>query len=322
VHSHSHSHAHATGSVLRWSTVVTVIFVVIELIAGFRAHSLALISDAGHNFTDALALLLAWFGLYLESKPADESKTYGYHRGGVLAAFVNALTLIALSLFILYESASRLRHPEPVEANVMLGIAILGLLMNGGIMLALSSARNRDVNIRGAFLHMLGDALGSVAIIAGAIIIRLTGFEQADPLLSILIALLIVWTAWDIVRESLDILLEGLPTGMSLSDVEKAIEAVDGVLDVHDLHIWSLGSSTRALSCHVLIEDIPPSASDAVLRRVNTMLAERFQVHHTTVQFEHMSCAISENGCAIPVSEDSHEHHHHAHDHDHEHHHH
>lgn len=321
MHSHAHSHDHGTGNVLRWSTVITVAFVVIELVAGIRAHSLALISDAGHNFTDALALLLAWFGLYLESKPADESKTYGYHRGGVLAAFVNALTLIALSLFILFESVVRLRHPEPVAADVMLAVAVLGLLMNGGIMIALRNARDRDVNIRGAFLHMLGDALGSIAIIAGALIIRYTGFQQADPLLSILIALLIVWSARDIIRESLDILLEGLPTGMSLADVETAIEAVEGVLDVHDLHIWSLGSNTRALSCHVLIEDIPPSASDAVLRRVNTMLADRFHVHHTTVQFEHMSCAISENGCAIPVSEDSHEHHH-EHPHDHEHHHH
>ena len=310
MHSHAHSHTHATGSVLRWSTVVTVVFVVIELVAGIRAHSLALISDAGHNFTDALALLLAWFGLYLESKPADETKTYGYHRGGVLAAFVNALTLIALSLFILFESIVRLRHPEPVAAGIMLAVAGLGLLMNAGIMLALSSARHRDVNVRGAFLHMLGDALGSIAIIAGALVIRYTGFQQADPLLSILIAALIVWTARDIVRESLDILLEALPRGMSLADVETAIEAVEGVLDVHDLHIWSLGSNTRAMSCHVLIEDIPPSASDVVLRRVNAMLADRFHVHHTTVQFEHMSCAISENGCAIPVSQEPHEHHH------------
>jgi cobalt-zinc-cadmium efflux system protein len=286
----------------------------VELIAGIKAHSLALLSDAGHNFTDALALLLAWFGVYLESKPADESKTYGYHRGGVLAAFVNALTLLALSGWILFESAGRLRHPEPVAANVMLVVAALGLLLNGGIMLALWQARHRDVNIRGAFVHMLGDALGSIGIIAGAIVIRYTGWEQVDPVLSILIALLIVWTAWDIVRETLDILLEGLPRGLKLAEIEGAMQAVQGVLDVHDLHVWCLGSSTRALSCHVLIEDIPPSASDAVLQRLNHMLADRFHVYHTTVQFEHMSCAISENGCAIPVSQD-HEHHHHHHEH-------
>jgi cobalt-zinc-cadmium efflux system protein len=316
VHSHAHSHGRATGRVLRWSLAATAVFVGVELVAGIQAHSLALLSDAGHNFTDALALALAWFGVYLEAKPADESKTFGYHRGGVLAAFVNALTLVALSAWILFESAGRLRHPEPVSAGVMLWVAILGLVLNGSIMLALRHARHHDVNIRGAFVHMLGDALGSIAIIGAAIAIRYTGWLQVDPLLSIVIALLIVWTAWDIIRETLDILLEGLPRGMTLADVAGAMQAVEGVLDVHDLHIWSLGSSTRALSCHVLIQDIPPSASDAVLQRLNGMLAERFHVYHTTVQFEHMSCAISENGCAIPVSQDTHRHH------DHEHHHH
>jgi len=315
VHSHGHTHTSATGSVLRWSLAATIVFVGIELFAGIRAHSLALISDAGHNFTDALALLLAWFGVYLGSKPADERHTYGYHRGGVLAAFVNALTLVAISAWILWESADRLRHPEPVAAGVMLAVAALGLAMNGAIMLALRSASHNDINIRGAFVHMLGDALGSAAIIAGAIAIHYTGWERADPVLSILIAILIVWTAWDIIRESLSILLEGLPRGMKLNDVDAAMRSVEGVLDVHDLHIWSLGSSTRALSCHVLIEDVPPSASDAVLKRINGMLAERFHVYHSTVQFEHVSCAISENGCAIPVSLDSH-----THDHDHEHH--
>ena len=317
MHSHAHSHGHATGKVLVWSLAATVTFVAVEVIAGIRAHSLALLSDAGHNLTDALALLLAWFGLYLESKPADESKTYGYHRGGVLAAFVNALTLMALSAWILFESVGRLRHPEPVAPDVMLAVAALGLLMNGSIMLALWGARRRDVNLRGAFVHMLGDALGSIGIMVGALAIRITGWLQVDPALSILIALLIVWTAWDIVRESLDILLEGLPSGMTLADVAGAIESVEGVLDVHDLHIWSLGSRTRALSCHVQIQDIPPSASDAVLQRVNGMLAARFHVYHTTVQFEHASCAISENGCAIPVSQHTHEHDHGNHEHQH-----
>lgn len=313
MHSHSHSHGEATGSVLCWSLAATAAFVAVELVAGIRAHSLALVSDAGHNFTDALALLLAWFGVYLESKPADEHKTYGYHRGGVLAAFVNALTLMALSAWILFESAGRLRHPEPVAAGVMMAVAALGLVVNGGIMLALRAARNRDVNIRSAFLHMLGDALGSLAIIGGGLAIRYTGWQRVDPVLSILIALLIVWTAWDIVRESLNILLEGLPRGLLFNDVAGAIKAVEGVLDVHDLHIWCLGSSTRALSCHVLIEDVPPSASDVILQRLNGMLADRFKVFHTTVQFEHMSCAISENGCAIPVSQTEHSHEPHEH---------
>jgi len=241
LHSHAHHHGESTGSVLRWSLLVTSAFVLIEIVAGIRAHSLALISDAGHNFTDALALALAWLGFYLQSKPADETKTFGYHRAGVLSAFVNAMTLVALSAWILYESVLRLSHPENVDETVMIAVACLGLLMNGGIMLALRGASHGDVNIRGAFIHMMGDALGSVAIIAGALIIRYAGWSQVDPILSILIALLIVWTAWDIIRESLNILLEGLPRGLRLCDVTSAMKATTGVLDVHDLHIWSLG---------------------------------------------------------------------------------
>jgi len=292
---------------LKWSLLATTLFVVIELVAGFKAHSLALLSDAGHNFTDALAIGLAWAANYLQTKPADESKTYGYHRAGVLSAFVNALTLAVLSLWIVYEAVLRLRAPEAVNESVMIVVATLGLAMNCGIMVALRAASRSDLNIRGAFVHMMGDALGSVAIVIGAIVIRSTGWQQVDPILSIAMALLIVYTAWDIVHEALNILLEGLPRGMRLTDVASAAKAIDGVLDVHDLHIWSLGSSTHALSCHVLIEDVPPSASDAILRRINGMLAERFAIGHTTIQFEHVSCAISESGCAIPV----HDHHHH-----------
>jgi cobalt-zinc-cadmium efflux system protein len=281
----------------------------VEVFAGWQAHSLALLSDAAHNFTDALALGLAWMGFYLQSKPADETKTYGYHRASVLSAFVNALTLVVLSAWILYESVDRLRNPQTVHENLMIAVAGLGLVLNATIMLLLRAASRNDINIRSAFIHMLGDALGSVAIIAGALVIRSTGWNRVDPLLSIAIAVLIIWTAWDIIRESLNILLEGLPRGIKLADVTASMNAVEGVLGVHDLHIWSLGSHTHALSCHVTIEDVPPSCSDAILQRLNDLLRHRFSISHTTIQFEHTSCAISQNGCAIPV----HEHHHHEH---------
>ncbi|HEY1494078.1 MAG TPA: cation diffusion facilitator family transporter [Candidatus Solibacter sp.] len=309
-HNHSHGHVHGTGNILGWSLLATSLFVLIELFAGLQAHSLALLSDAAHNFTDALAIGLAWVGLRMQTKPADETKTYGYHRASVLSAFVNALTLVALSAWILYESVLRLRNPEAVQESVMMAVAGLGLLLNGGIMLALRASSKNDINIRSAFVHMLGDALGSVAIIMGAVAIRYTGWLRVDPVLSIVIALLIVWTAWDIIRESLNILLEGLPRGIRLVDVAEAMGGVTGVLGVHDLHIWSLGSKTHALSCHVLIEDVPPSASDCILRSLNTLLEHKYGISHTTVQFEHVSCAISETGCAIPVSE---QHHHHDH---------
>ena len=300
---HSHDHGHATGNVLKWSLAATFVFVAVEVFAGFQAHSLALISDAGHNFTDGLALLLAWIGVYLDSKPADETKTYGYHRAGVLTAFINALTLVLLSGWIFYESALRLRDPQPVQTGIMMGIAALGLILNGGITWVLRQASRHDINIRAAFLHMFGDALGSAAIIAGAIVIRYTGWYQVDSALSILIGILIVWTSWGIIREALNILLEGLPSGLRLRDVTSSMRAVDGVLDVHDLHIWSLGSSTRALSCHVLIADVPPSKSDGILHQLKDMLAGRFGIGHTTVQFEHVGCAISENGCAMNAEE-------------------
>ncbi len=308
MHEHTHCHQPGTGRVLRWSLLGTALFVGVELIAGVQAGSLALLSDAGHNFTDALALLLAWFGFYLQSKPADEVKTFGYHRAGVLAAFVNALTLVGLSLWIFRESYERFRNPQPVGEITMIVVAGLGMVLNAGIMWGLRSASEHDINVRSAFLHMLGDFLGSIAIIIGALVIRHTGWEQVDPLLSVLIALLIVWTAWDIIKESFNILLEGLPRGLRLKDVASSVKEVEGVLDIHDLHIWSLGSSTHALSCHVLIADVPPSSSNAILRGINCLLAKRFQIHHTTVQFEHIGCAVSENGCVIPAASHPHEH--------------
>jgi cobalt-zinc-cadmium efflux system protein len=286
---------------LKWSLAATALFVAIEAAAGVQAGSLALLSDAGHNFTDALALLLAWFGAWVQSKPADSVKTFGYHRAGVLCAFVNALTLVALSFWIFWESYERLLQPKAVNENLMMWIAGVGLLLNGGIMWGLRTARHHDINVRSAFLHMLGDALGSIAIIAGAVAIRYTGWLQIDPILSIIIAGLIIWTAWDIIRDSLNILLEGLPRGMDLRNVIETMRGVEGVLDVHDLHIWSLGSNAHALSCHALIEDLPPSESDAILRRLNEMLGNRFHIHHTTIQFENVSCPISGNGCVIPV---------------------
>lgn len=295
------NHRLRLGRVLVASLVATVAFVVVEVAAGLKANSLALLSDAGHNFTDALALALAALGFYFESRPADEIKTYGYHRAGVLAAFVNALTLLGLAGFILWESYHRLRAPRPVDDLIMLVVAALGLALNVAIMVGLHRDQGHDLNVRAAYVHMLGDALGSIGIIAGAVLIRHLGWHVIDPILSIFIAGLIIWTAWDIVRDTLNILLEGLPRGMSLEGVAQAIRQIPGVKDVHDLHIWSLGTSTHALSCHVVIADVPPSESAPVLARLNRMLAERFDIHHTTVQFEHTDCDISLNGCTILV---------------------
>jgi len=294
------------------SLIATLAFTAFEVFAGFRSGSLALLSDAGHNFTDALALLLAAIGLYLQAKPADHNKTYGYQRAGVITAFLNAGTLILISLIIFWEAAGRILRPQRVDDRMMMWVAFAALVLNGAIMLALHSGQKGDINIRAAFIHMLGDAVGAGAIIMGAIAIRYTGWTYIDPALSIALGVLIVYTAWDIIRESLNILLEGLPRGLQLRDVTDAMGGVDGVLDVHDLHIWSLGSSTHALSCHALIEDMPPSESERILKCINHVLAS-YNIHHTTIQFEHVPCVLSDSGCHMKAGQA------HAHDHTHRH---
>lgn len=300
-HDHYHPHAHAghshlpraTGKILLASLIVTIVFVAVEAMAGWWSGSLALISDAGHNFTDAFGLVLAAAAFYLESRPGDQVKTFGYQRTGVLAAFVNALMLVGISVFILWESYQRLLDPEPIQDSIMLAVAAIGIVVNLAIAWGLGG-HGHDLNIRAAFLHQIGDALSCVGIIAGALVIRYTGWLAVDPILSIILSLVIIWTAWDIFRDSLNILLEGLPKGLNLAEVTGAICGVGGVEAVHDLHIWSLGSEARALSCHLVIADMPPSESEAILRDVNTMLGERFAIHHTTVQFEHAPCEMAE----------------------------
>ncbi len=306
---HNHGHQHGTGQILKWSFWATLLFVAIEAFAGIQANSLALISDAGHNFTDALAIALAAVGFRLQSKPADDVKTYGYHRAGVLTAFVNALTLVGISAFIFYEAWHRFVQPHHVEEWTMLWVAVAGLAVNGAIMWGLHRDKDHDLNIRAAFVHMMGDAVSSVAIIAGAIAIHFTGFEIIDPILSVLIGALIIWTAWDIIQESLNVLLEGLPRGLELKAVCESLKTLDGVIDVHDVHIWSLGSSAHAMSCHVLIEDMPPSESNAILQRINDRLCG-FHIHHTTVQFEHTKCALSDAPCNIVSAGHQHQHQH------------
>ncbi len=294
------------------SLVATLGFTAFEVFAGLRSGSLALLSDAGHNFTDALALLLAAIGIYLGSKPANHKKTYGYGRAGVITAFLNASTLILISLGIFWEAVIRLFHPQPVDDHLMMWVAVAGLCLNGGIVLMLVRGNKDDLNLKAALIHMAGDAVGAVAIIIGAIAIRYTGLIYIDPVLSIILGVFILYTASDIIRESLNILLEGLPRGIELHHVTAAMSGVEGVLDVHDLHIWSLGSSTHALSSHVLIDDMPHSTSEGILKRINEVLS-RFGIHHTTIQFEHMPCVLSDNGCRISPPEHRHDHSHHHH---------
>jgi cobalt-zinc-cadmium efflux system protein len=294
-----------TTAVLRISLAATFGYVLLTLFAGLRAHSLALLSEAGHNVSDFLALLLSFVAVYFQTRPADSERTFGYQRAGVLAAFVNAATLLVIALGIGMEAIHRLSHPVAVEPHTMMAVAAAGVVMNG-VIAALLWGVARDVNLRSAFLHMAGDTLSTAAVIAGGLGILWTGQNWIDPVLSLLIAALILWSSLGIVRETLNILLEGTPHGISIPQIRKEMGAVEGVIDVHDLHVWSLGSNSRALSCHVTIPDIPPSASAGILARLNHILKDHFHIAHTTVQFEHVGCGELE-GCVVPIEEMSRE---------------
>ncbi|MGA3082080.1 MAG: cation diffusion facilitator family transporter [Terracidiphilus sp.] len=310
----SASGASRTQSVLRFSLAATLAYVAVTFVAGLRAHSLALLSEAGHNASDFLALLLSFAAIHFQSRPADHSKTFGYQRAGVLAAFLNAATLIAISIWIAVEAVHRLSAPVAVQPRLMMIVAAAGVAMNG-VIAALLWGVARDVNLRSAFLHMAGDTLSTAAVIAGGAGILLTGRNWIDPALSLVIAALILWTSLGIVRETLNILLEGTPRGVSLAAIRSGMEAVEGVINVHDLHVWSLGSNSSALACHVTIADILPSESACILVKLNHVLKERFHIGHATIQFEHMGCEELD-GCVVPMEEmsGSHEGHHgHAH---------
>jgi cobalt-zinc-cadmium efflux system protein len=299
---HVHGNAgNRTASVLTFSLGATLIYIVVLVVAGLRAHSLALLSEAGHNLSDFLALLLSWVAVVVANRPANSSKTYGYHRAGVLAAFVNAATLVIIAFFIFYEAVQRFRSPAPVRAGLMMAVAAVGVIMNGAITLLLFRS-NRDVNIRSALIHEIGDTLSTAAVIIGGLAIMVTGQVWIDPALSFAIGVMILWSSFGIIRETLNILLEGTPRGVKLEEISAAIMKSDGVCEVHDLHVWSIGSETHALSCHIRIADIPPSESDRILRDVNDRLLQRFHIHHTTVQFEHTPCEVA-HGCVMPVAE-------------------
>jgi cobalt-zinc-cadmium efflux system protein len=284
---------------LRYSLLATFVYVLVTLVAGLRAHSLALLSEAGHNLTDLLALLLSWVAVFIQTRPPSATKTYGYHRAGVLAAFINALTLVVVAFYIFYEAAQRLNHPVEVQPKVMIWVALAGVVMNGTISWFLFRAAH-DVNIRSAFIHQMGDTLSTAAVIVGGWVILLTGRHWVDPALSIGIGVLILWSSLGIIRETLNILLEGTPRGMSLEQIVLNLNAIGGVDDVHDVHVWSIGSNNHALSCHVRIADMPLSETEDILRKMTELLARQFHIHHTTIQFENTLCTIHP-GCVVPI---------------------
>lgn len=302
--------------VLQFSMAATSLYVLATFYFGIRAHSLALISEAGHNVSDLLAILLSFVAVYFQSQPATDEKTFGYQRAGVLAAFVNALTLIVLSAWIVFAALHRFAAPIAVQPRIMMIVAAAGVLMNGAIAGVLWKFSG-DINIRSVFLHMLGDTLSTAAVIAGGVGILFTGLTWIDPVLSILIAGMILYSSVGIVRETLNILLEGTPATLRLADIRAAMQDVEGVLNVHDLHVWSLGTSSHALASHITIPEMPMSDCGAILESINCALRERFHIHHTTIQFETTGCETT-HGCSAPPLLEAvgvHDHHGHSHSH-------
>ena len=283
---HTHAHMRRPDWIVTTALVVTLVLVVIEFIAGHLAHSLALISDGWHKLTDLPTLVLAWIALYFERKPPDHQRTYGYQRAGVLAAFVNALLLVGVAVFICYEGYERILNPQPIAAKAMLVVGVAAFVINGTVSLLLTSGRS-DLNLRAVFIHNLGDALSNLALVAGAWMIQRTGQWLIDPLVAFLVSGMIVWTALGVISESTNILLESLPKGMSLERVARALLEVQGVREVHDMHIWSLGTHSHALSCHIHILDMPTSESERICQKLRDVLASDFGITHSTIQFEH-----------------------------------
>jgi cobalt-zinc-cadmium efflux system protein len=258
--SHTHTHLNDTAKQatkrLSWSLVITLAFVVVEAAAGYFANSLALLTDAAHNITDVIALGLSWFALRITIQPANARKTYGYHRAGILVALVNSTTLVLISLGIFYEAYRRFMSPPEVQTNILIGVGLIAVVINLVTALLVHRGSESDLNLRSAFVHLMGDVISTVGAVIAGVIIFFTGANWLDPFVSVLIGVLILYNSWGILRETVDILLESTPRDVDIKKMVREITEVDGVLGVHDLHVWSLTQNLRTMSAHILTEDI------------------------------------------------------------------
>ena len=304
-HGHNHSSA-LTGRRILLSICVTITFVIGEAITGYFAHSLALVSDAGHNFADALALIIAWYGIWIAQKPSTARRTFGYHRVGTLAALVNSVSLVVIALLIFWEAAHRLGQPAPVHSTPMIVVAAVAIAMNTAISLWLRRDAKKDLSVRSAYIHMVGDAISALGVVIAGVIVATTGASLADPLVSILIGMLILASSWGILKESVDVLLEAMPAGMNMTEVQETIARVHGVLAVHDLHVWTIGSGMICCSCHVMVNEQSVRSGENVLRGVNEQLRNRFGIAHTTIQVEVEGCDPNDMFCVQKIVQHHH----------------
>ncbi|HYY06464.1 MAG TPA: cation diffusion facilitator family transporter [Candidatus Limnocylindria bacterium] len=289
---HPRDPAREFGAV-RSGLAATGLLCVVELVGGWLTNSLALMSDAAHMFTDMAALGLTLFALWICSRPATETKTFGYYRAEILAALVNGVILWVIVVFIVAEAWRRLHHPPPVAGRGLLALALVGLAVNAVVALRLREHRGRSLNLRGAYLHILADLLGSFGAAAAGLVIVLTGWNAADALASGLIAALILFGSWALVREAVDVLMEAAPAHVDLEALRRALERVPGTDEVHDLHVWSLTTGRYALSAHAVV-GVDHEADDAILAAMAAICARDFHIEHVTIQIEHESRRAAE----------------------------
>src|SRR5882762_1659692 len=273
------------ASALKVALALTCVVLLVEFAGGLASHSLALLSDAGHVLTDVFALGVAWFAASQANRPADARRSYGYHRLSILAALVNSVTLIVIVLVIGYEAVRRLAHPEPIQGGIVVIAALIGIAINTFVVFGLRG-ESKSLNVRAALLHVVGDIGASGAVVVAGVVILLTGWLYIDPLLSLGIAVLIAFSAWGIVRETVNLLMEGTPREIDLAAVTEEITATELVTSMHDLHVWALSSDEMALSCHVVVGDCPLGDAEHVVRDLEQRLCERFDIGHTTIQVE------------------------------------
>jgi cobalt-zinc-cadmium efflux system protein len=307
-HDHDHGHDHSLG--MRQSPAggqkdllialsITVLMMVVEVIGGLLSNSLALLSDAGHMLTDNLALLLSFFALKFAAMPATERRTFGFYRLEILAALLNGIVLVLLSLYIIYQAYQRMIHPQPVAGTLMLVVALIGLVANIIGALFLFKHSHANLNIRGAYLHIVGDALSSVGVVIGGIIILYTGWYLIDPILSMMISVVIIYGSWSLVKESVNILLESVPAHINIETVAAEIAQVKGVREAYHIHVWTITSGVYALSAHVLIDDQPVSGCRNIVDEIKDLLSDKFNVLHSTIQLECDKCEPGQM-CSLP----------------------
>jgi cobalt-zinc-cadmium efflux system protein len=297
----AHHHALPIASKLKFGIMLTSFILVVEVAGGLLSNSLALLADAGHLFTDVIALTLSWYGVKQAERPASHSMTFGYHRIGVLIAVVNAISIFVIAAVIFYEAFQRFGQPPEVNSLLMLTVAMVGLVVNLFVVFWLRKEQRGNLNVRSAFWHALGDALASIGVILGGIIILLTGWFVVDPIISAFIGLIIILAAWRILKEGLRVLLEATPPEINVKKLLKTLSHVPGVRAVHDIHVWSISPQLHTMSCHVLIDDLPTSEAAAIRQKIEVMLRQQYDIEHSTIQMECEQCSANDILCRLSI---------------------